>query len=39
MKNAAKDLEFEKAAEIRDRIKKLSETELELSELKFGYED
>ncbi len=39
MKKAAKDLEFEKAAEIRDRIKKLSETELELSELKFGYED
>ena len=39
MKKAAEDLEFEKAAEIRDRIKKLSEMELELKDLEFGYEN
>lgn len=37
MKKAVKELEFEKAAEIRDRIKKLSQIELELKDLEFGY--
>jgi excinuclease ABC subunit B len=39
MKEAAKNLEFEKAAEIRDRIKTLSDAELEIKELEFAYGD
>jgi len=37
MKEAAENLEFEKAARIRDRIKELSNIEMEIKELDFVY--